>query len=140
MKNSLLYAGLATGIFLASCTGNNASLVPSGGANAPAAFGAPPFAQGANERVPAGWSATATHAVTLKDFPTARVPDTTRLHVVVGLRMRDADGAKNLLREQHAPGGRLLSQMADAARVYRQIQSVARRGELRRRVSPAGGL
>lgn len=105
MKNSLLYAGLATGIFLASCTGNNASLVPSGGANAPAAFGAPPFAQGANERVPAGWSATATHAVALKDFPTARVPDTTRLHVVVGLRMRDADGAKNLLREQHAPGG-----------------------------------
>lgn len=104
MKNSLLYAGLATGILLAACTGNTTSLLPTGAGapGAPGAFGA--ANQFGNERVPSGWAATGTHAIALKSFPTGKIPATTQLHVVVGLRMRDGEGAAKILRAQHTPG------------------------------------
>ncbi len=98
MKIFLQYAGLATAILLASCTGNNnTSLLPAG---APGAPGAPTSTQS----VPDGWSATATQAVPIKQFPSGSVSDATHLHVVVGLRMRDGDGAAKMLRSQHTRG------------------------------------
>lgn len=104
MKNLVLYASLATSVMLASCNGNSASLLP-GAPSAPSASqaGGTSFL-GPAERVPDGWDATATKAVALKDFPTGRVPQATQLHVVVGLHMRDGDGAARLLRAQHTPG------------------------------------
>jgi pseudomonalisin len=108
MKKSLLHAGLAAGILLASCTGNSSSLLPSGAPGGSGALGTPgsssPFASSPNERVPDGWTATGTHALPLKQFPTGKISDATQLHVVVGLRYRDADGAAKLLRSQHTRG------------------------------------
>jgi pseudomonalisin len=99
MKKSLLYASVAVGIVTASCSGNGGSqLLPS--TSVPSSLTSPALA----ERVPAGWAATATQSVPIKNFPTGRVPDTTRLHVVVGLSMRDRDGAAKLVRRQHARG------------------------------------
>ena len=58
MKISLQYAGLAAAILLASCSGNSTSLLPAGAPGGPAAS-----VPGSTQRVPDGWSATATQAV-----------------------------------------------------------------------------
>ncbi|MBV8067766.1 MAG: S8/S53 family peptidase [Candidatus Eremiobacteraeota bacterium] len=98
MKKPLLCAGFAVGILTASCTGNSIS-----------SNGASPFLPGASvpastERIPPGWAATATKAIPFKQFPSAGVSDKTQLHVVVGLRLRDGDGARQLVRNQRTPG------------------------------------
>ncbi len=99
MKKSLLYAGLAVGILSAACSGNGASnLIPS--ASLPSSLNSPASTQ----RVPQGWAATATQSAPIKNLPSGRVPDTARLHVVVGLAMRDRDGAARLVRRQHSRG------------------------------------
>lgn len=100
MKTSLLGAALAVGIFAAGCSGNGASPLPVAGANPNGAFSQ----LGPAEKVPAGWAATATQRVPIKNFPTASVPETTQLRIVVGLRMRDAAGAQRLVRSQFTPG------------------------------------
>ncbi|HLY02525.1 MAG TPA: S53 family peptidase [Candidatus Cybelea sp.] len=102
MKISLRYAGLAAAILSASCTGNNTSLLPAGAPGAPGAPAA--LTSGSSQRVPDGWTATATQAVPFKQFPSGSVSDATQLHVVVGLRMRDGEGAAKLLRSQHTRG------------------------------------
>ncbi|MBV8345599.1 MAG: S8/S53 family peptidase [Candidatus Eremiobacteraeota bacterium] len=101
MNKSLLYAGLAVGILTASCSGNNTAL-PSLPLSAQSGIFNQP--SGAAERAPQGWAATATHAVPIKNFPAGRVANSTQLHVVVGLRMRDRAGAQELIRNQYAPG------------------------------------
>jgi subtilase family serine protease len=59
----------------------------------------------APERVPAGWAATATHAVPLKNVVwTDSVPNSKVLRVVVGLSMRDPQGAQQLVASQYSPG------------------------------------
>ncbi len=99
MRKSLLLAGLAAGILTAGCSGNGApTLLPS--ASLPSSLTPP----ASTERVPAGWAATATQGVPIKNFPTGRVPEATRLRVVVGLSMRDRDGAAKLVRSQHSRG------------------------------------
>ena len=100
MKTSLLGAALAVGIFAAGCSGNGASPLPGTGTNPNGAF----TKLSHTESVPAGWAATATQRVPIKNFPTASVPETTQLRIVVGLRMRDAAGAQQLVRSQFTPG------------------------------------
>ncbi len=101
-KLLLLSAGLAVGIWTASCSGNTASrLLPS--ASMPSTNGAAAgLAQ--TEHVPPGWAATATQAIPLKNFPTARVPVNMPMRIVVGLYLRDRDGAAKLNRSQHTRG------------------------------------
>ena len=107
MKKSLLFAGLAAGILTASCTGNG--MAPNGmsplppGASTTGPNGAS-VALNPKEPVPAGWAATATQAVPIKNFPSGKVSDATLLHVVVGLRMRDGAGDRQLLRNQRTEG------------------------------------
>lgn len=100
MKRPLLYAALALSIGTASCAGN-ATLPPGG---SPSGINGASTGLTSSESIPKGWAATSTQAVPIKDFPTARVADATQLHVVVGLRMRDSERARLLLRSQYTPG------------------------------------
>jgi pseudomonalisin len=106
MKKSLLFAGMAVGIWTAACSGISTSPLPPG-ASVP---GSTTSAPGATERAPRGWAATATHAVPLKSLVGAgsgkagSLPNLKPLHVVVGLYMRDRAGARQLVASQYAPG------------------------------------
>ena len=102
MKKSLWYAGLVVGILTASCTGNSATpqFLPNASLMAP--NGVPP------ESIPQGWAATATQSVPIDKFATRSNVDalskTMRLHIVVGLYMRDREGAQRLVRSQYTAG------------------------------------
>jgi len=105
MRRSLLYAGLAVGVWTTSCTGNTA-LPPSGSMSAPDGVSARPTR---TEVAPAGWAATATQAVPVKPFTaegtTLRsIPPATQLRIVVGLYMRDGAGAQQFVRNQYTAG------------------------------------
>jgi pseudomonalisin len=97
MKKPLAYVAFALGTGLAACTGNSA--LP--GASQPGAGNG--ISASAPQTVPNGWAATATQAVPLKSFPTAAAPSTTKLHIVVGLRMRNRKDAEQLVRSQYSP-------------------------------------
>ena len=102
MKKSLFCAGLVVGILTASCTGNNATppLLPNASLTAP--NGVP------SESLPLGWAATATQSVPINKFATestvGAVSKTMPLHIVVGLHMRDSEGAQRLVRSQYTAG------------------------------------
>ncbi|MBV9056105.1 MAG: S8/S53 family peptidase [Candidatus Eremiobacteraeota bacterium] len=101
MNKSLVYAALAVGIGVASCTGNATSpLLP--GSSGPGSAGAPAA------KAPPGWVSTATVAIPIKSFTERAtagvVPRSMSLRIVVGLYMRDRQGAAQLVREQYAPG------------------------------------
>jgi pseudomonalisin len=98
MKKSLLCAGVAAGALTAACTGHAMSPLPPGESS-------PVSSVSQTERVPAGWAATATHAVPLKQgMMTDTVRNIKPLHVVVGLYMRDRQGAQQLVASQYSPG------------------------------------
>ncbi|MBV9333531.1 MAG: S8/S53 family peptidase [Candidatus Eremiobacteraeota bacterium] len=99
MKKPLLYATLALGVATASCAGHGGLLpsAPLSNANALSNNDAP-------QNVPAGWAATATTAVPIKNFPTATIKSATPLHIVVGLNMHDRKGAQELVASQYTPG------------------------------------
>ncbi len=108
MKKSLLCAGVAVGILdgfvyrayvvtiAAECTDGR----PNGASTG----------VGQTESAPQGWVATATQAVPFKFLATGRsqavsgLSEATKLHVVVGLYMRDRAGADQLVRAQYHPG------------------------------------
>ena len=95
MNKTMLYAGIAAGIFTASCSGNATSpLGPNGFI---------PAQSKAVSAVP-GWESTGTRAIALKSFPNGAIPTNTPLRVVVGLYMRDPAGAAALVREQYSAG------------------------------------
>ena len=65
---------------------------------------ATPFASSPRS-APQLWAPTATQAMRLTDVRAAgRLSDVVPLHIVVGLGMRDRQGANDLLRAQHTPG------------------------------------
>jgi subtilase family serine protease len=102
MKNRLLCAGVAAGILTAACSGNAMSPMPPGASTS--GLGGTARLLNPVEHVPPGWAATATRAIPVKSFPTASVPATMPMHIVVGLYMRDRDGAQKLLHSQHTRG------------------------------------
>ena len=95
-KLLLLAAGLAVGLWTASCSGNGTSPLPPSLSSLSGPI--------STEHVPPGWTATATKAIPLKNFPTARVPVNMPMRIVVGLYLRDHDGAAKLVRGQHTRG------------------------------------
>ncbi|MGA8576217.1 MAG: S53 family peptidase [Candidatus Cybelea sp.] len=134
MKKSLLFAGMAVGIWTAACSGISTSPLPPG-ASAP---GSTTSAPGAMERAPRGWAATATHAVSLKSLvaggsgKAGSLPNLKPLHVVVGLYMRDRAGARQLVASQYAPGHVSLRKWLTPAQftamfnpTYSQAESIA---------------
>ncbi len=101
-KLLLLCAGLAVGLWTASCSGHTmSSFTPS--ASMPGPNGSSTILS-PTESVPQGWAATATRALPLKNFPTGRVPVNMPMRIVVGLYLRDHDGAAKLVRGQHTRG------------------------------------
>ncbi|HEY6449089.1 MAG TPA: protease pro-enzyme activation domain-containing protein, partial [Candidatus Cybelea sp.] len=101
-KLLLLCAGLAVGLWTASCSGHTmSSFTPS--APMPGPNGSSAILS-STESVPAGWAGTATKAIPFKNFPTGRVPVNMPMRIVVGLYMRDHDGAAKLVRGQHTRG------------------------------------
>ena len=142
MKKSLFYAGLVVGIWTASCTGNNATspFLPSASLTAP--NGIP------SESIPEGWAATATQGVPIQKFATGStaISKTQPLRIVVGLYMRDKEGAQRLVRSQYTPGHAFHEWLTPARFTERfnpsssQAESVAdylkRRGFTKVRIEP----
>jgi pseudomonalisin len=105
MNKSLLYASLAVGILTTACSGNTtAPLLPGTSMSVPnGTYGGAPL-----EKMPQGWTATATQALPVKGFAekaTSRnVSASMPLHIVVGLYMHDSAGAQKFVASQFTPG------------------------------------
>ncbi len=95
--NKFALAALLSGVALASCSGQGVSpAVPGAGpGSAPSSFGAHSTRAQSLSVAPAGWSATATQAISLANATDLGALDgSASVDVTLGLQMRNPDGAK----------------------------------------------